>query len=61
MTVTVQGGGWHCLALMYSCIPSASDSTLASQASSLPAAAGGVSADQDPEAALSLELSEKGI
>ncbi|XP_074434196.1 sharpin isoform X1 [Larus michahellis] len=35
------------------------DTTLASQASSLPAAAGGVSADQDPEEALVLELAEK--
>ncbi|KAM6143046.1 ranBP-type and C3HC4-type zinc finger-containing protein 1-like [Phoenicopterus ruber ruber] len=40
-------------------VQKASDSTLASQASSLPAAAGGVAADQDPEAALSSELSEK--
>ncbi|XP_019328351.1 PREDICTED: ranBP-type and C3HC4-type zinc finger-containing protein 1 [Aptenodytes forsteri] len=40
-------------------VQKASDSTLASQASSLPAAAGGVSADQDPEAAPFLELSEK--
>ncbi|XP_009469628.1 PREDICTED: sharpin [Nipponia nippon] len=39
-------------------VQKASDSMLASQASSLPAAAGGVSADQDPEAALTLELSE---
>ncbi|XP_074942123.1 sharpin isoform X2 [Phalacrocorax aristotelis] len=40
-------------------VQKASDSMLAPQASSLPAAAGGVSADQDPETALSLELSEK--
>ena len=60
MTVAARGG-WQRPALMCSCLPSASDSTLASQASSLPTAAGGVSADQDPEAALSLELSEKGI
>ncbi|CAM9131732.1 unnamed protein product [Bubo scandiacus] len=40
-------------------VQKAADSTLAAQASSLPAAAGASSADQDPEAALSLELSEK--
>ncbi|XP_074745762.1 sharpin [Strix uralensis] len=40
-------------------VQKAADSTLAAQASSLPAAAGAGSADQDPEAALSLELSEK--
>lgn len=52
------GGG---TALTYPCFPSALESTLASQASALPATAVGGSAEEDPEAALSLELSEKGI
>ncbi|XP_026722855.1 sharpin, partial [Athene cunicularia] len=41
-------------------VQKAAESSLAAQASALPAAAGASSADQDPEAALSLELSEKG-
>ncbi|XP_071594746.1 sharpin [Heliangelus exortis] len=40
-------------------VQKASDSTLPAQPSLLPAAAGGVSAEQDPEADLSSELSEK--
>lgn len=56
----VAAGGWHCPVLMCSCRPSALDSTLASQAPSLPAAAGGISADPDADAALSSELSETG-
>lgn len=52
------GGG---TALTYPCVPSALESTLASQASALPVTAENVSAEEDPEAALTLELSEKGI
>lgn len=40
--------------------PSASDSALPAPAPSLPAAAGGISRDQDPEAALTLQLSQTG-
>ena len=58
-TVTARGLARPCPDV--SLLPAASDSTLAaSQASALPAAAGGLSADQEPEADQSLELAEKG-